>query len=149
MTLTRRQLKKRVRHGYSNLISANHSADNTEGIVSRHHHHHPHHTTLKQKDTFRPESDNSIVSPEMYSNIVRIISHTTEFDFEMPFKINGTATFTGTGFFIKYFSGGDKSSITSELKMKASFCAGLVSAIPCSLWELTMIQQQRFGGMYL
>ena len=42
----------------------------------------------------------------MYSNIVRIISHTTDFDFEMPFKINGTATFTGTGFFIN-----DKGSI--------------------------------------
>ena len=30
--------------------------------------------------------------------------------------------------------------------MGGAFLGGLVSGVPCSLWELTMIQQQRFGG---
>jgi S1-C subfamily serine protease len=47
----------------------------------------------------------AIIPDSMYSNIVRIVAHTTDFDFELPFKINGTATFSGTGFFIN--SNGD------------------------------------------
>jgi S1-C subfamily serine protease len=46
------------------------------------------------------EEETSHISDSMYSNIVRIIAHTTDFDFKMPFKIDGTATFSGTGFFI-------------------------------------------------
>ena len=33
-----------------------------------------------------------------------------------------------------------------QTQMGGAFLGGLVSGIPCSLWELTMIQQQRFGG---
>ena len=42
-----------------------------------------------------------------------------------------------TGFFQKLLPGNE---------IGAAFLGGVFSGIPCSLWELTMIQQQRFGG---
>jgi S1-C subfamily serine protease len=56
-------------------------------------------STNEQHPPSRPRNSH-IISSEMYSNIVRIISHTTDFDYTMPFKINGMSTVTGTGFFI-------------------------------------------------
>eukprot|EP00927_Polykrikos_kofoidii_P045953 TRINITY_DN400_c0_g1_i3.p1 TRINITY_DN400_c0_g1~~TRINITY_DN400_c0_g1_i3.p1 ORF type:complete len:288 (+),score=39.75 TRINITY_DN400_c0_g1_i3:67-930(+) len=49
-----------------------------------------------------------------------------------------------TGFFQKVLSGGKP--VSSSQQMAASFMGGVCSGIPCSVWELTMIQQQRFGG---
>lgn len=50
-----------------------------------------------------------------------------------------------TGFFQKLLSPGDQ-PITPMNQMAAAFLGGVCSGIPCSVWELTMIQQQRFGG---
>jgi len=46
-------------------------------------------------------------------------------------------SFGFTGYLTK-ISGGDI--------LLGSFLGGTFSAVPCSVWELTMIQQQRFGG---
>lgn len=54
--------------------------------------------------------------------------------------------FASMGFFAKYLKAGcDR----DQTQMGGAFLGGLVSGIPCSLWELTMIQQQRFGGSIL
>ena len=53
--------------------------------------------------------------------------------------------FWATGFFQKMLLNGRK-EVTSTDKICGSFLGGAFSGIPCSLWELTMIQQQRFGG---
>lgn len=37
---------------------------------------------------------------DIYHTIVRIVVHTSEFDFELPFKIKGNSLSSGTGFFI-------------------------------------------------
>ena len=62
-------------------------------------------------------------------------------------NLGGTtaAQFGATGFFQRFLSTEDQ-EVTNSIKLQASFLAGVVSGIPCSLWELTMIQQQRFGG---
>ena len=62
-------------------------------------------------------------------------------------NLGGTTAvqFWATGFFQRFLSR-KGSEITNSIKLQASFLAGVVSGIPCSLWELTMIQQQRFGG---
>jgi len=52
--------------------------------------------------------------------------------------------FTGT--FQKLLNGGTGRALTGREQMTAAFLGGLCSGIPCSFWELTMIQQQRFGG---
>ena len=36
-----------------------------------------------------------------------------------------------------------------DAEMGGAFLGGLASGVPCSVWELTMIQQQRFGGSIL
>eukprot|EP00808_Paulinella_micropora_P010460 g21205.t1 len=51
-----------------------------------------------------------------------------------------------TGFFQKLLSVGDRKNMTPAKEIQAAFLAGSVSGIPNSLWELCMIQQQRFGG---
>jgi solute carrier family 25 carnitine/acylcarnitine transporter 20/29 len=55
--------------------------------------------------------------------------------------------FAAMGFFAKYLraAGCDQ----KQTQMGGAFLGGLVSGVPCSLWELTMIQQQRFGGSIL
>ena len=67
----------------------------------------------------------------------------------IPFcKILGGTTavqFWATGFFQKLLMNGRKEATSSD-KMMGSFIGGALSGIPCSAWELTMIQQQRFGG---
>ena len=40
------------------------------------------------------------VSDTIYNTIVRIVVHEAEFDFELPFKIKGNRSSSGTGFFI-------------------------------------------------
>ena len=52
-----------------------------------------------------------------------------------------------TGFFQKAFAGRSADgTLSKEMEMMSSFLAGLFSGIPCSMYELTMIQQQKFGG---
>jgi S1-C subfamily serine protease len=46
------------------------------------------------------EEIQSNVSDEFYHTIVRIVVHSTDFDFELPFKIKGNSVSSGTGFFI-------------------------------------------------
>jgi solute carrier family 25 carnitine/acylcarnitine transporter 20/29 len=63
----------------------------------------------------------------------------------------GTTTgvqFFLTGVILKMIQSNPKNSTPSE-KMIGSAAAGALSGIPCSIWELTMIQQQRFGGSLL
>ena len=43
---------------------------------------------------------NANVSDSIYNTIVRIVVHEAEFDFDLPFKIKGNRTASGTGFFI-------------------------------------------------
>eukprot|EP00930_Biecheleria_cincta_P096284 TRINITY_DN88154_c0_g1_i1.p1 TRINITY_DN88154_c0_g1~~TRINITY_DN88154_c0_g1_i1.p1 ORF type:complete len:308 (+),score=43.71 TRINITY_DN88154_c0_g1_i1:62-985(+) len=53
-----------------------------------------------------------------------------------------------TGFFQKLlFSSSNMTGHTVQLS--GAFLGGLVSGIPCSIWELCMIQQQRHGGSML
>jgi len=65
------------------------------------------------------------------------------------FNLGGTTAvqFGTTGFFTKalaaQFGSGDKATVGG------AFLGGLASGIPCSIWELCMIQQQRFGGSLL
>lgn len=61
-------------------------------------------------------------------------------------NLGGTTAvqFWATGFFQKLVTG-DKTATASD-KMVGSFLGGAFSGIPCSMWEITMIQQQRFGG---
>jgi solute carrier family 25 carnitine/acylcarnitine transporter 20/29 len=49
-----------------------------------------------------------------------------------------------TGLFQKLFAGTD--GLSKEAELMSSFLAGFVSGIPCSMYELTMIQQQGQGG---
>ncbi len=56
-----------------------------------------------------------------------------------------TFQFWFTGFFQKLLVG-DGTSMTPKQEMGAAFLGGAASGIPCSVWELTMIQLQRFGG---
>ena len=62
-------------------------------------------------------------------------------------NLGGTTAvqFWATGFFQKLISAKGQ-EITPSEKMQAAFLGGIASGIPCSVWELTMIQQQRFGG---
>ena len=55
--------------------------------------------------------------------------------------------FASMGFFAKQLRAIGCDS--QQVQMGGAFLGGLVSGIPCSLWELTMIQQQRFGGSIL
>eukprot|EP00961_Rhodomonas_salina_P200943 2710813-Rhodomonas_salina.1 len=61
-------------------------------------------------------------------------------------NLGGTTAvqFWSVGVFQKLIAGKEK--INSTQQITAAFCGGMMSGIPCSLWELTMIQQQRFGG---
>ena len=55
--------------------------------------------------------------------------------------------FVGTGFFQKLLakSSNDKDAV----QVGGAFLGGAASGVPCSIWELCMIQQQRFGGSTL
>lgn len=63
-------------------------------------------------------------------------------------NLGGTTAvqFWFTGFFQKMILAGQKRPLKSDEEIKAAFMAGLVGGIPCAIWELTMIQQQRYGG---
>ena len=52
--------------------------------------------------------------------------------------------FAAMGFFSSYLKAAGLNK--DQVPMAGAFLGGLVSGIPCSMWELTMIQQQRFGG---
>jgi len=52
--------------------------------------------------------------------------------------------FVTTGFFQTMIAGERK--MTQQDEVLAALLGGLVSGVPCSVWELTMIQQQNFGG---
>jgi len=52
--------------------------------------------------------------------------------------------FASMGFFAKRLR--EAGCSQQQTQMGGAFLGGLVSGIPCSMWELTMIQQQRFGG---
>ena len=43
---------------------------------------------------------NTNITDDIYNTIVRIIVHEAEFDYDLPFKIKGNRTASGTGFFI-------------------------------------------------
>mmetsp|Transcript_35817 Transcript_35817/g.71274 ORF Transcript_35817/g.71274 Transcript_35817/m.71274 type:complete len:272 (-) Transcript_35817:87-902(-) len=53
-----------------------------------------------------------------------------------------------TGFFQKKLAD-ERGALSKQRELMSSFLAGLVSGIPCSMYELTMIQQQRHGGTVL
>ena len=56
--------------------------------------------------------------------------------------------FGTTGFFQKLLARTCGSSSQDLVTVGGAFLGGLASGIPCSIWELCMIQQQRFGGTY-
>jgi solute carrier family 25 carnitine/acylcarnitine transporter 20/29 len=62
-------------------------------------------------------------------------------------NLGGTTAvqFWTTGFFQNVVSS-DVRHMTSSEQMLGSFLGGVASGVPCSLWELIMIQQQRYGG---
>ena len=55
--------------------------------------------------------------------------------------------FGTTGFFQKMLAGMGQAQ--DAVTVGGAFLGGLASGIPCSIWELCMIQQQRFGGSML
>ena len=63
---------------------------------------------LINSDTPKPDANEILnidevskhIPNDIYHTIVRIIVHTSEFDFELPFKIKGNSLSSGTGFFI-------------------------------------------------
>ena len=55
--------------------------------------------------------------------------------------------FVGTGFFQKLLA--KSSSDKDAVQVGGAFLGGAASGVPCSIWELCMIQQQRFGGSTL
>lgn len=63
---------------------------------------------LIHSDTPKPDANEILnidevskhIPNDIYHTIVRIIVHTSEFDFELPFKIKGNSLSSGTGFFI-------------------------------------------------
>lgn len=62
-------------------------------------------------------------------------------------NLGGTTAvqFWTTGFFQNLVQR-DPKKLTSSEQMLGSFLGGVASGVPCSIWELIMIQQQRFGG---
>jgi len=61
------------------------------------------------------------------------------------------ATLTGlqfplTGAIAKALTSGEERSLGDGEKISAAFCGGFISGFACGPFELTMIQQQRFGG---
>jgi len=60
-------------------------------------------------------------------------------------NLGGTTAvqFVATGFFQKAIAGGK--ALTKSQQISAALMGGLVSGIPCSLWELIMTQQVKFG----
>ena len=64
-------------------------------------------------------------------------------------NLGGTTAvqFFATGYFQKLIAG-DK-QVTDSQKNAAAFLGGIASGIPCSLWELIMIQQQNVGTSIL
>ena len=56
--------------------------------------------------------------------------------------------FLATGFFQKMIAG-DTPELSMGEKNAAAFLGGVASGIPCSFWELIMIQQQNFGTSIL
>lgn len=63
-------------------------------------------------------------------------------------NLGGTTAlqFFATGIFQKWLSGGSREKLSKQTEAGAALLGGLFSGIPCSFYELTMIQQQRFGG---
>ena len=64
------------------------------------------------------------------------------------------ATLTGlqfplTGAVAKAITGGEERPLGDGEKVGAAFCGGFISGLACGPFELTMIQQQRFGGSTL
>lgn len=55
--------------------------------------------------------------------------------------------FGTTGYFQKLLKGAGADA--TQTQMGGAFLGGLASGVPCSLWELTMIQQQRHGTTLL
>ena len=55
--------------------------------------------------------------------------------------------FGSTGFFQKTLAG--LGGGADQVQVGGAFLGGLASGVPCSIWELCMIQQQRFGGSLL
>lgn len=55
--------------------------------------------------------------------------------------------FGATGFFQKALAA--SGCATDTVTVGGSFLGGAASGVPCSIWELCMIQQQRFGGSTL
>jgi len=57
--------------------------------------------------------------------------------------------FSFTAAFQKKIAGGSNRALTPREEMSGAFLGGFFSGVACSIWELTMIQQQRFGGSLL
>ena len=54
--------------------------------------------------------------------------------------------FLACGFLQKRVTGGDVRDLTLSEEVGCAYAAGFLSGVPCSVLELTMIQQQRRGG---
>ena len=57
--------------------------------------------------------------------------------------------FGATGVFQKLLARGGAGLAPDHVQVGGAFLGGLASGVPCSVWELIMIQQQRFGGTML
>merc|ERR1719394_386131 len=51
-----------------------------------------------------------------------------------------------SGFFQQKFLAGQTRKLSSSEEIASGFLGGFISGLPCCVWELLMIQQQRFGG---
>ena len=81
-------------------------ADDNDGIVEHTHMHSDMLSPLPNATKAPTISEPSMkeihanVSDTIYNTIVRIVVHEAEFDFDLPFKIKGNKSASGTGFFI-------------------------------------------------
>lgn len=57
-------------------------------------------TTPQSSTTISSKELHQNISDDIYHTIVRIVVHSAEFDYELPFKIKGNLISSGTGFFI-------------------------------------------------
>lgn len=57
-------------------------------------------TTSNDNEVINIDEVSKHIPSDIYHTIVRIVVHSTEFDYELPFKIKGNSLSSGTGFFI-------------------------------------------------
>ena len=103
-----KKLQRTLNHS-TNFTQIMGGKSNTEDRSLEHTHMHSEMSTQLPIETLTPTSTvtepsmkeiHANVSDDIYNTIVRIVVHEAEFDYDLPFKIKGNRSASGTGFFI-------------------------------------------------